>query len=212
MQKNILCFGDSNTYGANPNNMKRWARSERWTGILQEILGEDYYIIEDGLSGRTTCFDDPLTPDRNGVKVLPYHLETHAPLDLVIIMLGTNDTKSLFCASAKTIAMGAGKVVEAAKNYIYLEGFRRPEILLVSPIHIEEGVEIYSGCDTFEVSSHEKSLELAQLYKKEAERLKVHFFDASAVAAPGCDRVHMDKKDHKAFAEAISAKVREILS
>lgn len=209
--KNILCFGDSNTFGANPNNQSRWARDERWTGILQNLLGNEYYVIEEGLGGRTSCFDDPLTPDRNGIKVLPMLLECHQPLDLVIIMLGTNDTKTTFPATAKTIAFGVGKCVETIKNFkSYTHPEQKTEILIVSPIHQSENADECSGCITFEKSSYEKSLQLAAYLKTEAEKQGVHFFDAALVAGPGIDGIHLDKKDHKSLAIALAKEVEKI--
>ena len=94
--KTILCYGDSNTYGLMPDSPDRYPRDVRWTGILQKKLGEDYYVIEEGLSGRTTLWDDPIEEHKNGKKYLLPCLETHKPLDLVVIMLGTNDLDHMF--------------------------------------------------------------------------------------------------------------------
>ena len=91
--KNILCFGDSNTYGYIPIERKRYAYEERWPGLLAAALGGEYHIIEEGLNGRTTAFTDYLEPDRNALEYIGPCILSHAPLDLVIIMLGTNDTK-----------------------------------------------------------------------------------------------------------------------
>lgn len=90
--KQILCFGDSNTWGLIPKTGERFPWGIRWTSILSEKLGQDkYHVVEEGLCGRTTVFDDPLRDGRCGVKVLPTLLESHDPIDLSIIMLGTND-------------------------------------------------------------------------------------------------------------------------
>ena len=91
LMRTILCFGDSNTWGDPPGGNGRFAWHERWTGILQSSLGDGFRVIEEGLCGRTTCFDDPFSPNRNGLAYLTVALETHCPLDLLIIMLGTND-------------------------------------------------------------------------------------------------------------------------
>lgn len=209
--KNILCFGDSNTYGANPNNMLRWQWGERWTSILQTLLGDGYHITENGLSGRTTVFEDPITPGRSGIKELPYVLEAASPLDLVIVMLGTNDTKSYFSASAPVIAMGAGKIVECIQDTRWYAGFSKPEILLVSPILIKEGCDTNSGCISFNKECPEKSRGFAAEYAEVARTHGIHFFDAASVAEAGCDCVHMDIDSHKALAEALKNKVVEIL-
>ena len=94
--KRILCFGDSNTWGWNPANKERFDENSRWTGILKNKLGENYDIIEEGLNGRTTVWDDPIEGYKNGKKHLPSCLESHRPLDIVVLMLGTNDLKSRF--------------------------------------------------------------------------------------------------------------------
>lgn len=208
--KTILCFGDSNTHGYNPNDGTRWPYSVRWTGILQKELGNDFHVIEEGLGGRTSVFDDPLEPGRKGIRDIPMLIETHKPLDLVIIMLGTNDTKNWFSASPVAIAAGCGKVIEAFQDFRYGES-KKPEILLVSPIYIGPETE-KSGCAGFDISSHEKTLQLAPLYKAEAEKHGVSFFDAATVAEPGIDNVHLDIEGHKKFAIALSKAIKTILN
>lgn len=208
--KTILCFGDSNTHGYNPNDGTRWPYSVRWTGILQRELGNDFHIIEEGLGGRTSVFDDPLEPGRKGIRDIPMLIETHKPLDLVIIMLGTNDTKNWFSASPVAIAAGCGKVIEAFQDFRYGES-KKPEILLVSPIHIGPETE-KSGCAGFDISSHEKTLQLAPLYKAEAEKHGVSFFDAATVAEPGIDNVHLDIGGHRKLAITLSKIIKTILN
>ncbi len=209
-RKSILCFGDSNTNGYRPDNGGRWGYDERWPGIMQTILGPGYLVIEEGLGGRTTVFDDPFSPERNGVKAVYSVMETHYPVDLVIVMLGTNDCKNSYPGTPATIAYGAGKVVEEIKNFLYPEWCQKPEILMVSPIHIGADTA-KSGCPTFDSSSHEKSLHLAEYYEKEAEKQGVHFMDAALYAEPGYDNIHMDAAGHRSLAAAIAEKVRLIL-
>ena len=115
--RTILCFGDSNTWGDPPGGNGRFAWHERWTGILQDSLGNGFRVIEEGLCGRTTCFDDPFSPNRNGLAYLTVALETHCPLDLLIIMLGTNDLKANFNLSAFDISRGAASLLVAARNF-----------------------------------------------------------------------------------------------
>ena len=97
--KTILCYGDSNTYGYNPSNGFRYPENVRWTGRLQSALGEGYKIIEEGCNGRTTIFDDPLEGWKNGLGYLRPCLNSHKPVDIVIMMLGSNDLKETFHAS-----------------------------------------------------------------------------------------------------------------
>ena len=103
---NILCFGDSNTHGYNPKDTTRFEKNIRWTGILQNLLGEKDYVIEEGLSGRTTVFEDPINEGLCGLNYIVPCLMTHEPVDLLIIMLGTNDTKERFGANADVISLG----------------------------------------------------------------------------------------------------------
>lgn len=109
--KTVLCFGDSLTWGFDPRGGEdrvRYGFSERWTRRLQAELGSSYYVIEDGLSGRTTVFDDPVIGDMNGLAQLPTALKTHMPLDLVVILLGTNDAKVRFGLNGDEIAAVSG--------------------------------------------------------------------------------------------------------
>lgn len=108
--KNILCFGDSLTWGFKPEDFTRYPIEQRWTGILQKELGSKFHIIEEGLNGRNTIFEDPYLPGRNSENVLPIILESHAPLDLVIILLGTNDIKTYIKGDAKAAALGVQSI------------------------------------------------------------------------------------------------------
>lgn len=115
---NILCFGDSNTFGTNPSG-GRWQLHERWPGVLQELLGGDFRVMEEGLGGRTTVLDDELEGDKSGRRHLPMLLRSHRPLDLVIIMLGTNDMKHRFSMLPVDIAKGAAELGRIAERYDY---------------------------------------------------------------------------------------------
>ena len=102
--KTILCYGDSNTWGYDPSSQQRFGPEERWTGVLQKELGMEYRIIEEGLNGRTTVWDDPIEGFKNGMSYLIPCIESHKPFDLITIMLGTNDLKIRFSVSAYDIA------------------------------------------------------------------------------------------------------------
>ena len=143
---NILCFGDSNTFGTNPSG-GRWQLHERWPGVLQELLGGDFRVMEEGLGGRTTVLDDELEGDKSGRRHLPMLLRSHRPLDLVIIMLGTNDMKHRFSMLPVDIAKGAAELGRIAERYDYGPAYPVPRVLLVSPIRIREGIEhsVYTG-------------------------------------------------------------------
>lgn len=204
--KHILCFGDSNTHGSTTEYIGRYDYEDRWTVIMNRLLGEGYHVIEEGLGGRTTVFNDPFKPGKRGIDDISNILQTHKPLDLVIIMLGTNDTKQVYNASVKSIAYGVEMIIERIRK----EDMKTPEILIVSPILIGEDVE---NCpfESYDRSAYEKSLEFAKWFRRTAERTGSYFFDAATVAHVGKDNLHMTKDSHKALAEALAVKVREIL-
>lgn len=133
--KQILCFGDSNTWGLDGETGKRFPWEERWTGILQEKLADrDIRIVEEGLCGRTTIFEDSLRLGRRGTELLPTLLETHTP-DAVVLMLGTNDCKTIFGASAEIIGKGIARLLEQINQYA-----DKMKVLVISPIYLGEKV------------------------------------------------------------------------
>lgn len=206
---NILCFGDSNTFGTNPSG-GRWGRYTRWTGRLQQLLGEKYYVIEEGFSGRTTVFDDPLVPGRNGRNALPYALTCHRPLDLVMIMLGTNDLKHHFSALPATIARGAGELAGMVQRFDY-GPFKAPQVLLISPILVGRDVEHSSYVD-YGPEAFENSKKLSTQYEKVAKTRDCLFFDAASVTkASEIDQLHMDADSHEALAQALASFIRNVL-
>ena len=156
--KNILCFGDSNTWGYDPtsNLSQRYPIDVRWTSVLQKQLGAEYRIIEEGLNGRTTCKNledpDPMAPFLSGSEALPVILQTHRPLDLVIMILGTNDI-CIFDQTMDEITQQARTLCEFILNYEYTFD-SCPQVLLISPIHITKPYE--------SVSAAEKSLLFAE--------------------------------------------------
>ena len=136
MKKHILCFGDSNTHGYWAETDGRFDEEHRWTQLLQKKLGEGYLVIEEGLSGRTTCFRDPTHEGMSGLDYIYPCLKSHELIDLLIIMLGTNDTKERFGASAQCIAIGMGRLIKKAISVEECWRGRRPNILLVTPQNI----------------------------------------------------------------------------
>jgi lysophospholipase L1-like esterase len=206
--KNILCFGDSNTWGFAPENGGRYPQDLRWTGVLRSTLGDGFHVIEEGLNGRTTAFDEPGRPHRNGLTILPALLESHRPLDLVVIMLGTNDLKTIFDLSAGQIAQGARRLCEAVLSCEFLPP-GHTEVLLVSP----SLVTCMPDADAEEfMGAAEKSREFAREYRKVAEELGIGFFDAAQVVETSAlDGVHWDADQHEKFGRELAGKVRELL-
>lgn len=208
--KNILCFGDSNTFGEKPTG-GRYTRDERWIGILQKKLGDEYYVIEEAMNGRTTVWEDPIQEDRCGIKSLPLCLHCHKPLDLVILFLGTNDVKNMFPAIPAVIGRSMERLVEVTKQFPYGEKYMTsaPKILVVSPPYI--GADVGKGLvPQFDELSREKSMELAGIYEAVAKKHGCYFLDSAQYGETGIDQVHMTEAGHVALANAFAEKIKEI--
>lgn len=214
MRKRILCFGDSNTWGFTPGLCVRMDENTRWTSLLQKRLGESYRVIECGLNGRTTTFDDDVICCTNGLSVLPYELITHKPLDLLVISLGTNDLKY---TDARGSAKGLEKLICAAleadeklsaSTKIFSNGAR---ILVISPIPYGEGIT--DGTHPEKVAEkYGESLRFAEFYEPLCEKYGISFFDASKVASPSMvDSVHMDQDSHRCLADALCDVIKHLI-
>ena len=218
MKKHIVCFGDSNTHGycADPKDCAdggdRFNENERWTCLLQKTLGDEYLVLEEGLSGRTTVFDDPLHECMSGLDYITPCLMSHEPVDLLIIMLGTNDTKDRFYASAACIGIGMARLVKKAMS-TECWGGKKPNILVVCPPAM--GKEMPNGIfgDTMGELCVEKSEQLAKYYKEQCELLGVSFADAGAMGCEfnGIDYMHLTRKGHAVLAEKLGELVPGLL-
>lgn len=209
--RSVLCFGDSNTYGQTTANTPddRYGPDVRWPGVLRGLIGPGWLVIEEGLSGRTTVSDDPIEGiEKNGRTYLRPCVMSHKPLDLIILMLGTNDLKIRFNKTALEIAMGMGALVQDIKSMPAGIGGKIPEIMLVSPPPILEDLRGWDG--VFE-GGREKSLKLADEYGRIADAMEVHFFDAgSAVESSAVDGFHLDAENHAKLAQAMAEAIEAI--
>lgn len=207
----VLCYGDSNTWGQKPDKSGRFTAGERWPGRLQAALGDGYYIIEEGLSSRTTDLDYAKKPGRNGRAYLTPCIASHNPLDIVVVMLGTNDLKIEFNRSAQDIAHALEGLVADIKEYAVTRDGRPIKIVLVSPILIDNTAphfaQLYDGV-YYDSQSVEKSKALAAAIKQAAEKHACVFVDASTAGAPGEDGIHCDKEAHAGLARALEATIR----
>ena len=217
MRKHIVCFGDSNTHGycADPADCAdggdRFNEDERWTCLLQKKLGDEFLVMEEGLSGRTTVFPDPLHECMSGLDAIYSCLMSHEPVDLLIIMLGTNDTKERLGANAACIAIGAERLVMKAKSIPAWRG-GRPNILLVCPPHIGEGLYLRPEGVPMGKGCPEKSRELAAYLAPVAERQGCAFLDAEGLAEFNkIDCMHLSRKGHAQLAEKLAALVPTLL-
>ncbi|WP_421726510.1 SGNH/GDSL hydrolase family protein [Bauldia sp.] len=209
--RSVLCYGDSNTYGQTTANRPddRYGPTVRWPGVLRAALGSNWLVIEEGLSGRTTVNDDPIEgAEKNGRTYLRPCVMSHKPLDLVILMLGTNDLKVRFNKPASEIAMGMGALVLDIKAMPSGPDLRTPEIMIVAPPPILEDLK---GWDAVFAGGREKSLALASEYERIAEAHEVHFFDAGAVVESSeVDGFHLDQAGHARLGAAMAEEVEAI--
>lgn len=209
MSKVIVCFGDSNTWGAKPDGSGRFAPDVRWTGVLQRELGSGYKILEEGLNGRTTNIDDTIEEDRNGRRHLPPLLESHRPFDLIVIMLGTNDLKTRHNRAAPDIAQSAAKLADMARKSMCGPENTAPRVLLMAP---PATIEAGHGLDGIFAGSVEKSKHFPKEYAFWADAVGVDFLDAgSVVVSSEVDGIHFDAEEHEKLGKAVAAKVKEII-
>jgi lysophospholipase L1-like esterase len=207
-RQTIVCFGDSNTWGFDPATSERFPPAVRWPGVLQARLGDGFHVIEEGLNGRTTTVEDPLQPHRNGLVYLPPCLESHKPIDLVTIMLGTNDLKARFRRSGSDIAETAALLAGVARSLPVSRGGAFPRVLLIAPPPIVKlGIlaEMFDG-------GIAKSQKFAEYYRTYAEWYNVDFFDAgSVIRSSEIDGIHLEADQHRRLGEALAGEVNRLL-
>jgi lysophospholipase L1-like esterase len=184
----ILCFGDSNTWGYAPVSAMRYPRDIRWTGVMASQLGSRFNVVEEGQNGRTTVWNDPLEGGyKNGLTYLPACLESHHPIDLVILMLGTNDLKARFSLTALDIALGAERLVQVIQSSVWGADGRAPAVLLAVPPPVDpkdDAAEMFAG-------AREKSVGLARRYSEVAERCNCRLINVGEIiAVDPADGIH----------------------
>ena len=209
---NILCFGDSNTFGMNPmwdtGQPMRHPYDVRWPGRLQGLLGEGYHVIEEGNNGRFTVFEDPSSPGKNGAESLPACIQSHKPLDLVIIMLGTNDCRPIHHVHPKYIGMCMERLVNIARDPANNFDYAPPQVLIVSPVPMNENAMVMG--DIF-MEDIEKTTKLAPEYKAVAERTGCGFLDLAPVARTSeHEGIHLMPDQHALVAQAMCDKIHEM--
>ena len=209
-EKTILCFGDSNTYGADPAGKNRFDRKTRWPGVLQQELGEGFYVVEEGQCGRTTVWDDPIDGHKNGLKHLVPILQSHEPLDLVIVMLGTNDLKDHFNLSARDIANSVWRLVQTVRSCAYPPTGQVPEVLVVCP-------PPFAALEStpFEAmfrEGEEKSGQLAKAFEAVSEQRGFRLFNAGDVIRSSAqDGIHLEAEEHVKLGKALAHEVRGLI-
>jgi lysophospholipase L1-like esterase len=207
--KTILCYGDSNTRGYIPDTGERFSRDVRWTGVLRRELGDGYEIIEEGLNGRTTVWDDPIEGYKNGKTYLIPCLDSHRPIDLVVMMLGTNELKKRFSLSAYDIAEGVRVLVDIVQKSEAGPDGGPPRLLLMAPppvAKLTDFAEMFEGAEA-------KSRRFAEHYRRIAEEQGCEFFDTSGVIiSSDIDGVHFEAGEHQKLGKAVANLVIKILA
>jgi lysophospholipase L1-like esterase len=210
--KTILCYGDSLTWGSDAATGDRLAYADRWTSVLQKDLGHGVRVIPEGLRGRTTAYDEHLADcDRNGARILPTVLYTHAPLDLVIIMLGSNDMKPAIAGTAVAALQGMRRLISLIQVNALRDGsVEPPAVLVVAPPPLcETANHEYSAMFAGGV---EQSKMLASFYSDLADESGCGFFDAASVARTSpVDGVHLDAANTRAIGKGLEPIVRMML-
>lgn len=202
MARTVLCFGDSNTWGYSPDDGERFAPDVRWPGVLAASLGDGWRVVEEGLNGRTSAFDDPLDPILNGKTFLPVCLATHAPIDVVVIMLGTNDVFLPQGITAHYAAEGVGVLADMVRAAVAGPGGAAPAVLVVAPPPLAPMIEFDPAgptalaqsrlfSDTFRLMCSERGLTLVDLN--------------GVVESSPVDGVHFDPAGHRAIGAAVAA-------
>lgn len=212
--KRILCFGDSNTWGYVPGSGERYAEDVRWTGVAQQLLGPEYRIIEDGINGRTTVWENPYLTCRSGIEGIGYSLLSARPLDLVVVMLGTNDLVYTNCFG---YSQGLPQIV---RRILYAEGFFQdtskiftgsPQVLLVSPVRLHPDIDKIKP-DAPIGARYADSCRFVEWTEQVAREYHVPWVDAAAVAGSSeVDGLHLTPEGHRAIGQLVAAKIREIL-
>ena len=211
-KKRVLCFGDSLTWGYDPDNRVRFPEDSRWPMVMQSILGDEYTVIEEGQNGRTIATDAPAEGEKNGLKYIGPCLESHTPLDVVIIMLGSNDCKRKYAYSSMDIAGEMQIMLEKVLAYNHFRCNNGFKVILVSPPYIADSIKQSWLGDSFGYENAAKlTHELSDWYSQLANMYNCTFFDASKhVVASDSDGCHMDAENQKKLGELLAEQGKTI--
>jgi len=205
----VLCYGDSNTHGivSDGENHVRLPADVRWTGRLQRLLGDGYYVIEEGLNGRTTDLEYDDRPGCNGRPYFKSCLQSHHPLDVVVVMLGSNDLKTRFERSPAAVAAALNGYIDDAESY----AGEAPRIILMCPVPLDDSRPAFAEMTgaNFDATAVDKSKRLPAEIRRVAEARDVLFADAAAVAHVGADGLHLSADSHARIAELVAGRLKE---
>jgi lysophospholipase L1-like esterase len=207
--KRVLCYGDSNTWGCSPRDGSRFDENTRWPMVMASILGSDYFIIEDGLNGRTVLNLSPVESDANGIAHINAVIESYIPLDIIIICLGTNDVFIGDDIPARIITEGVSEIIDIIRNIHIHEKLKIPEIIITAPPEYNMDVE---GSDFYQLQIN-KLMSLPEFYSDLAEQKNCLFFDAGEhVKGSHIDGSHLEAESHiilgRKIAEFILSRIK----
>jgi len=199
--KVVLCYGDSNTWGRLPDRSGRYDAKTRWTGQLQKLLGYGYYVIEEGLGGRTTDLNDNDSPVRNGLDYFEPCFKSHNP-DIVVIMLGTNDYKFRYERNSSDIKRAVKKYIDLINSM----NNNKTKIVLMSPAVIDPVAPLFKNFyeKDYNDASGPASQRLAEEFKILADESDVASLDTTNMIQTGEDGLHLDLKSHEVLANELS--------
>jgi lysophospholipase L1-like esterase len=208
--KTVMCFGDSIAWGQDPATRQRMPYEMRWPGVLQLAMGDRVRVIEEALCDRTTIWDDPYVEGRNGKAMLVPLLESHAPVDLLAIMLGTNDLQRHFRKDAAEVALGVATLVDLAQRSGCGPEGKAPKILVIAPHRFGALAPMER---LYFAGKEDDAARLAEALQTVAQACGCHFLDASSVVtASAADGIHLDPENHRKLASALREKVEAILA
>lgn len=195
--KKILCFGDSNTFGYNPNNGSRYNENSRWTGILKNLCKNNYEIIEAGCNNRTAFSNNPNGIQFTGYKVLPEYLKEI--YDTIIFAIGINDLQKFYNPTLEEFETGIENLIKKIR-----ESLPNCNIIILSPSHITENILNSNFRFMFNQTSIEKSKQITSIYKKIANKYNCKFLDLNKIVIPSeIDGLHYEVEEHKKIAQSI---------
>ena len=204
--KKILCIGDSNTYGYIPGTGKRYSKSERWSGILSELL-TDFEVIEEGMNNRKGFFSAPESLEFCGVKYLPVCLQKHKNIDICILALGTNDSQFFFNLNSNNAEKGLQTLIDCIRN-----ANQNTKIIIVPPVKITENILKTHFSMMFDKSSIEKIYEIFPIFKEIAMKNNCLYLDFNEFVQPSeIDGLHYEKEPHKIIAQTLAELIIKVM-
>lgn len=208
--KRILLYGDSLVYGKASGKNERLDSKTRFSGVLQGLLGGEYEVIEEGLRARMIAGENSFFPDRDGLAQFPSIVGSHLPVDLLVILLGSNDCNAKANKSPQEIASALKGYSPILKNWCEFLSVPEPKLLIVSPPHVDEAYYDEAMTRIFGEGAGQRSKELAPFYEQVAENINAAFLDAAKVCQPAAgDGIHLDPENNLRLAEALYEKVKQ---